>query len=213
MTKQWKKAGASVTSSQDNKKRKIVEIDDRRELKRIVFRRREIKWAVVAGKEEGDGYGHWWVVILEPDGKTPLESYGWWPSRHLGGIKETIQGVPGVLNGNSRAWAPLKLSLGLNDQHDPHHKDTKDLVEFSPIIEDSRTTDDVITCIRSFAKKYSKSVWAYPATGEDKANCHTFQEEMLVHCRLAEGTKRTISSTGSTTNTEAPKKTARPTYD
>jgi hypothetical protein len=32
---------------------------DRRELRRIVFRRKHIRWDVVLGKAEGDGYGHW----------------------------------------------------------------------------------------------------------------------------------------------------------
>ena len=194
-------AASSVTTHTTNTERKRVEVIERRELKRIVFRRNDIQWSVVAGKAEGDGYGHWWVVI---DSK---ESYGWWPARRLGGIMETIRGVLGILNANSPAWATAKA--GLSEDQDPHHDDTDELEEFHPIIDDARTTDEVIQCIRAFAKGYPKPEWAYPATARNEANCHTFQDEMLQHCELEKGTGRKIGKNRKVESTQPSKRPAR----
>lgn len=197
----WKTISESVTTTVEEIKRKVVKTKDRRELTRIIFRRQHIKISVVLGLASGDGYGHWWVVI---DG---AESYGWWPSRPLSGIKETIQGVPGVLNANTPAWARAKI--GLNTVQDPHHNYVDELEEFNPIVDDDRTTDQVITAIRSFATSYAIEEWAYPATASNESNCHTFQDELIAHCKLEKGTVRQIGIKGKVESENPPKKSAR----
>lgn len=175
---------------------------NRRELRRIVFRRKHIRWDVVVGKADGDGYGHWWVVIDQS------ESYGWWPAQKLRGIPATIVGVPAVLNANSPEWADVKSRQALDSRQDPHHYDDTGLEEFHPIVDDDRSTDEVIEEIREFARSYPKSRWAFPAFAQGAANCHTFQVEMIEQCRLEIGAVRVIDERGNVVRESPPRKAA-----
>lgn len=179
---------------------------DRRELQRIVFRRKHIRWDVVFGKAQGDGYGHWWVMIDQD------ESYGWWPAQKLRGIPATIIGVPGVLNANSQDWTEAKEKQRLSSEQDLHHYDETGLEEFHPVVDDDRSADQVIEEVREFVREYPKTRWAFPALAKDAANCHTFQDEMLTHCRLEMGTVRVIDDNGNPVS-ERPRKAARPNDD
>ncbi len=164
-----------------------------RELKRIVFKRKDILWGKIIGSQvgvdvgEADLYGHWWVEI---DGK---EAYGWWPDGQVS-FKKTIQGVDGILN-----WG---------DDQDPHLGDSGN-EEFSPVIDadDPRTTDEIIACIRNFANSYAAThpKWSYPARG-NMGNCHTFQEDMIKHCNInRKGTVTHKDAKGKTTSTNTAK--------
>jgi hypothetical protein len=126
-----------------------------------------------------DKYGHWWIELFDETttstGKTRSneESYGWWPSKHVG-IKETISGVPGDLNG--------RKVFGGTKTKDAHHGDRdKNVNVYEVYIEtiDGRTAEDIKQEIRDFANNYSGN-WSWPS-GQ---NCHSFQEELLKKVKL-----------------------------
>jgi hypothetical protein len=155
------------------------------ELKTITMKRKHIKWSVVAGKEEGDGYGHWWAEL---DG---TESYGWWPKNPVPGLWETLVGVEGELNGQT--------SFGGTPTRDPHHGDKAEDT-FHPW----RAGDgwfggrklkygakkgtscscvsegEIKDCIKAFVADFaaSNTSWRYPFS----PNCHSFQEDMMKAC-------------------------------
>jgi len=165
-----------------------------RELKRIVFKRKDVLWGKIIGSKlkiidpgDADLYGHWWVEIDNN------EAYGWWPDGQVS-FTETIQGVDGILN-----WG---------DDQDPHLGDDGN-EEFSPVIDadDPRTTDDIIACIRDFAENYGTKhpKWSYPARG-NMGNCHTFQEDMMKHCNInRKGTVTHKDTKGKVTSTDTAK--------
>jgi len=191
-----KKSGSSDSAIQTEKTTKKKEEKKKdKELKRIVFKRKKILWGELVGIEEESGrdqYGHWWVEI---DGN---ESYGWWPIGQVD-FKGTIMGVPGALNRDPSNKSTI----------DPHHNEDADM-EFSPVIDakDTRTTNEIINCIRKFAKAYAKThpSWSYPAIGKGTGNCQTFQEEMIKHCKIGrKGTVTHKNPKGEVTDTHTPK--------
>jgi hypothetical protein len=119
-----------------------------------------------------DKYGHWWteVLLLYKSG-SPDESYGWWPQRGLPGglrgLKGTLFGVPGELNGQT--------SFGGSALRDPHHGDAGD-EEFNPVLTNEKSDWQVINEIRAYAKAYTGS-WRW--TFGWGQNCHTFQEGLM----------------------------------
>jgi hypothetical protein len=96
----------------------------------------------------------------------PQVSYGWWPS-HRVNTKQTLVGVPGVLNRGE-------------GEKDPHHGDNAPQ-HFHPAFEvdDNANYDEVrnrvITEIQSFAHGFQGS-WNW-RLGWGK-NCHTFQQRL-----------------------------------
>lgn len=124
--------------------------------------------------EEYDTYGHWWIEagsLTDPTNLgswKPLESYGWWPSKGVSGLKELfkIKTLPGVLN--------------RGEPTDPHHGEAAD-TEYHPVLEvDDKADykavrDQVIGDVRTFAKGFSGS-WNWRlAWGK---NCHTFVDRL-----------------------------------
>ncbi len=135
----------------------------KREIKSITIKRKNID---LFGD---DKYGHWWFEI---DKK---ESYGWWPKGGVG-LKETLGGTDGELNGQS--------NFGGSATKDPHHGDKAE-EDFHPVVscDDKRTDAQIKQCLRKFAKSYSGE-WRWTFGGGQ--NCHTFQEAALKHCKLEE---------------------------
>ena len=107
-----------------------------------------------------DKYGHWWT---EMGG----ESYGWWPKYPVTGIRQTLFGVEGELNGMT--------SFGGSATKDPHHGDIAPDV-FHPIYKGTKTNSAIKADIRSFASSYSGE-WRW--TFGFGQNCHTFQESLM----------------------------------
>jgi len=107
-----------------------------------------------------DKYGHWWT---EMGG----ESYGWWPKYPVTGIRQTLFGVEGELNGMT--------SFGGSATKDPHHGDIAPDV-FHPIYKGTKTNSAIEADIRSFASSYSGE-WRW--TFGFGQNCHTFQESLM----------------------------------
>lgn len=117
---------------------------------------------------QGDLYGHWWVEVgdlVAGTTWTPTKSYGWWPS-HGVNAKQTLQGVPGLLNrGNA---------------NDPHHNDNAN-VSFHPtmMVDDKLDYDtvrnQVVSNIDAFAQGF-KGSWNW--RGPWGKNCHTFQSRL-----------------------------------
>lgn len=129
---------------------------------------RELIWIAIKRKNitlKGDKYGHWWTEILGPDGK-PVESYGWWPKMPVD-IIDTLKGVVGELNGQT--------SFGGSPIRDPHQGDSAD-EEFHPVIQDTRTDEEVLNDIRRFVNGYSGE-WRW--TFGWGQNCHTFQVTLM----------------------------------
>ncbi|MCB8991637.1 MAG: DUF4157 domain-containing protein [Ardenticatenaceae bacterium] len=131
-------------------------------------------------KKPEDAYGHWWIEIGDKTGGasqkvgswTPVESYGWWPSKGVN-IKETFKGVPGELNrGNSK--------------EDPHHGDDAK-TEYHPVkmVDDQedyeKVRSDVVNDIRQFAHGF-KGSWNW-RLGWGK-NCHTFLDRLKKQTKL-----------------------------
>lgn len=110
-----------------------------------------------------DKYGHWWTEILT---STKDESFGWWPKYGVG-LKDTILGTEGELNGQTTfGGTPIK---------DPHHGHSGEDV-FHPKLTVSKTDDQVVQDIESFAKNYTGE-WRW--TFGWGQNCHTFQKAMM----------------------------------
>lgn len=149
-------------------------------VEKVVFKRKEIH---PTGE---DKYGHWWVEIDDN------ESYGWWPKYRVGLI-DTLKGIEGELNGQT--------SFRGKPNRDPHHGDISAEGAYQPVIFDMRTTieiehakpcncrsdAEIKQCIRNFAGSYASKYggrwsWRFETFGND--NCHTFQKEMMKHCRL-----------------------------
>jgi len=134
----------------------------KREIKSITMKRKHINLS------ENDKYGHWWFEI-EDD-----ESYGWYPKKWTVGLKDTLLGTDGELNGQTEYFGTMML--------DPHHGDSAD-EEFHPVTsaDDKRTDAQIQECLRNFSSSYSGEWrWTFGA-GQ---NCHTFQEAAMKHCRL-----------------------------
>jgi hypothetical protein len=139
-----------------------------REVPLITVKRRHIKLQ----KHAADKYGHWWFELGPPDATT--ESYGWWPKKPVR-LTGTFGGVPGDLNG--KYWNGTETM-------DAHHGDEAE-EEFHPYVsaDDKRTDDEIVDCLRQFAKSYSGSwQWVF----EFGQNCHSFQRDALNHCGLIE---------------------------
>jgi hypothetical protein len=118
-----------------------------------------------------DKYGHWWTEI---DG---AKSYGWWPKNPVG-LKETLLGTEGELNGQT--------SFGGTPTTDPHHGDSAE-DSFHPVLTDGTKTDaQVRTEIDSFASAYSGE-WRW--TFGWGQNCHTFQESLMSRVGLVKPSK------------------------
>ena len=182
------------TGAERVEKREIKREESKKErqFNRIVFKRNEILWGVilseqVTGKSSvRDTYGHWWVEI-------GAESYGWWPERGLSGATETIKGVKGFLNG-------FRNPANVPNSQDLHHGDDAD-EEFVMIVDkdDSRTPEDIIKIIQTFAKSFYPKPqreldigWAYPSRPPEFENCHSFQEKMIKECKFHRKGKTTI---------------------
>lgn len=134
----------------------------KREITGITMKRKDIHLSA------DDKYGHWWFEI---DG---AESYGWWPKDHVG-LKATLGGTEGELNGQS--------NFGGSAKRDPHDGDGDADQEFHPVValDDTRTDEQIKTCLRDFANAYSGEWrWTFGA-GQ---NCHTFQRAAMKHCKL-----------------------------
>lgn len=159
------------------------------ELKSITMKRKHIKWKVVVGLQQGDGYGHWWTEL------EGTESYGWWPKRPVQGLVATLKGVTGELNGQT--------NFGGTPKQDPHHGDAAEekfhpwraedgwtiwglgarKLEFGPM-KGARCScvgeRAIRDCIRAFVKDFSSknSLWRYPLS----PNCHSFQKSIMEVC-------------------------------
>jgi hypothetical protein len=134
-----------------------------REVASITMKRKQIDL------KGSDKYGHWWFEI-----GNGAESYGWWPKEPVG-IRGTLGGVEGELNGQSRFGGTPTL--------DPHHGESDADETFHPVVDagDSRTDEEIEDCLRNFANAYSGSWrWTFGA-GQ---NCHTFQRAAMKHCKL-----------------------------
>lgn len=139
----------------------------KRIIQTVTVKRIHIKdlYKALLGDKQGADYGHWWIDI---DG---TESYGWWPSVGVPGL-HALMGVPGQLNG-------MLLAPG-SPTRDLHHDDDGD-EEFNPVVINGDSAAVIKECIRTFAAGYSGG-WSWPF-GQ---NCHSFQQELMEHCSLAE---------------------------
>lgn len=156
--------GSDLVSPQQTTK-KTMEV--KRKLRTVRVKRKNISL------KGDDKYGHWWVEIASVEGQviSEQESYGWWPAGGVG-TWETLTGTKGVLNG-------MGYFDGSSTQ-DPHHGDVAE-EDFNPYIHSGASAVKIKECMRSFAKNYSGTWrWTFGA-GQ---NCHTFQEDMLEHCKL-----------------------------
>lgn len=113
-----------------------------------------------------DKYGHWWTELAG------AESYGWWPKYGVG-IKETLFGTDGELNGQT--------SFGGTATLDPHHGDTAEETLDVECTDKSKSEATVMSEIRTFASSYSGE-WRW--TFGFGQNCHTFQESLLKNSKL-----------------------------
>lgn len=121
-----------------------------------------------------DAYGHWWTELGRLDGGDawhPETSYGWWPSQRVN-VKQTLKGVPGVLN--------------KGQANDPHHGHAGD-EEFHPVmsVDDQADYDQVRQQVSAQIKSFStgfKGSWNW-RFGWGK-NCHTFQQRMKTKLHL-----------------------------
>lgn len=115
-----------------------------------------------------DKYGHWWTEIGDN------ESYGWWPKSPVG-LKDTLTGVPGELNGQTNFGGTLT--------QDPHHgEDISAGVDeiFHPVISSApgcecMSCEDAARIARKFATYVYSGDWSWP-TGQ---NCHSFQNSLM----------------------------------
>jgi hypothetical protein len=112
-----------------------------------------------------DKYGHWWTKF------TPDESYGWWPKYPVG-IKETLLGTEGEINGIT--------SFGGSSAKEAHHGDTSG-DKHKVYSEKSDSQPKVQDEMRKFAHAYSGE-WRW--TFGFGQNCHTFQKDMLKQSNL-----------------------------
>jgi len=138
-----------------------------------------------------DKYGHWWIEMGD-------KSYGWWPSKGVG-LKDTVFGVPGDLNGQG--------TFGGTATKDPHHGDDAE-EEFTPTVscDDTRTDKEIEECVADFANSYSGN-WSWPI-GQ---NCHSFQESMMEHCGLSSAQSGPLPTTASPSPTPKPSPGPAPT--
>ncbi len=158
-------------------------------IKSITVKRKKVKWLLIFKEKLGkpvdpniDTYGHWWIVFGG-------ESYGWWPKFGVSGIRETVQDVPGELNGVANFGGTATTA--------PHHSHAAE-TEFTPKLRggflssgkleygsasgidcNCATDGEIQECFRKFAKQYSGN-WSYPL-GQ---NCHSFQKEGMRSCCL-----------------------------
>ena len=161
-------------------------LDDGEEFPDVQIRKKHIKWMVVKGKAEGDGYGHWWFEI---DGS---ESYGWWPDRKVGAL-DTLMGVPGDLNGRKGKFRGTETT-------DPHHGDAAD-EEYAATIDyggflgfnirelehgsgkgtkcDCAKPGEIKDCMREFATSFGGD-WSHPWGN----SCHDFLAQAMDACCL-----------------------------
>jgi len=108
-------------------------------------------------------YGHWWIEV------GPRESYGFWPSRPVSGLLETIMGVPGAVNPG-------------NPMRDPYHGDRgRGINEFDVWALAEVDEAELLDEIRAFARDFDSN-WAWPALAGE--NCHSFQQKLLHKCGL-----------------------------
>jgi hypothetical protein len=147
--------GESATVPEGGEEQIDVELKVYRVVAPIVFKRKQID---PFGE---DKYGHWWTELGGG------ESYGWWPSQGVGVI-DTIRGVPGALNGvpHFPSGTPTR---------DPHDGDPGDQ-QFSPVIDDCRSDEELKDKIRTMARGYSGN-WSW--FFELGNHCHTFQKKAI----------------------------------
>lgn len=82
-------------------------------------------------------------------------------------IAKTFAGVPGILNGDE---------AHKRSERDPHHDDLDFEEEYSPVINDCTTYEELAKKIRDFSFAY-EGEWSWRF--EYGKNCHTFQIEMI----------------------------------
>jgi len=122
----------------------------------------------IAPKRDEDQYGHWWIEIANG-----TESYGWWPNTLQLGLRDTLVGVPGVLNG-------VGVVEDGTETRDPHHGERK-FVEVADVWgEVGVSPSEYEDRVRRFARAYSGS-WSWPL-GQ---NCHSFQRALLMSAGLS----------------------------
>jgi len=152
-------AVGSATVPEGGEVELVIELKVYRLVTPIVYKRKQID------PFGADQYGHWWTELGGG------ESYGWWPSRGVG-IIDTIFGIPGALNGVPHFPSGTPTS-------DPHDSDPADQ-QFSPVIDDCRTDDDLKDLIRTCARGYSGN-WSW--FFELGNHCHTFQKKTISEVR------------------------------
>ncbi len=111
-------------------------------------------------------YGHWWAEI---GGK---ESYGWWPKYQVG-LKETLFGTVGELNGVTTFNGTATM--------DPHHGQQGEKELDVACTDASKSEATVVSEMRSFARGYNGE-WRWTLGWGQ--NCHTFQKRMLANSKL-----------------------------
>lgn len=149
-----------------------------RQIRLISIKRQHIRLQPLLEGE--DKYGHWWFEIGDPYDPSS-ESYGWWP-KDLVNLAKTLVGVDGELNATSRNNTPLRDQTTRVALRDPHHGDDADET-FHPLVlvEDRRSDEKIVHCLRKFAMSY-KGKWQWVFEGGQ--NCHTFLLAALEYCKL-----------------------------
>ena len=127
--KEYKSKQNQSTSATNNSNSASKKNGNKKELTEVTVFRKDID----LGAE--DKYGHWWANI------TPNESYGWWPKNRVG-IRETLLGTEGELNGVTSFYGSATK--------DPHHHDTSG-DEYKVISESGKPETQIQNEMRSFA--------------------------------------------------------------
>lgn len=118
-------------------------------------------------------WGHWWIEV---DGR---ESYGWWPVPCPLGLRRTITGSHGTLNG-------LGARTDGSATRDPYHGDEPDHA-FHPTLVAAKSDDQVRADIRAFAQSYAGGwCWQWWWLRNRTQNCRTFQWDLFEAVGLVE---------------------------
>ncbi len=165
----WRKkalveAVASATVPEGGEVELRVEINVYRVVAPIIYKRKQIDPFTKDADGEKDPYGHWWTELGG-------ESYGWWPSRGVG-VVDTVFGIPGALNGVVNGVPQFAGGSPTTDPHDGEPAGQ----QFSPVIDDCRSDEDLKNLVRSVARGYSGN-WSW--FFEFGNHCHTFQKKTI----------------------------------
>jgi len=118
-------------------------------------------------------WGHWWIEV---DGR---ESYGWWPVPCPLGLRRTITGSHGTLNG-------LGARTDGSPTRDPYHGDEPDHA-FHPTLVATKSDDQVRADIRAFAQSYVGGwCWQWWWLRNRTQNCRIFQWDLFEAVGLVE---------------------------